>query len=73
MIVVGGAMRAAVDYLAFAEVLAERFRVHVMDRCGHGRSGPHGSDYGMEKECHDLLAVQRATGARLVFGHSYGA
>ncbi len=72
IIVVGGAMRAGIDYLAFAEVLAERFSVHVMDRRGRGASGPLGSDYGIDKECQDLLAVQVATGARLVFGHSYG-
>jgi pimeloyl-ACP methyl ester carboxylesterase len=72
VIVVGGAMRAGLDYLRFAEVLAERFTVHVLDRRGRGASGPLGPDYQIEKECQDLHAVQRATGARLAFGHSYG-
>ena len=72
VIVVGGALRAARDYLPFAEVLARSFTVHVMDRRGRGLSGPQGADYVMEKECEDLLALQRHTGATAVFGHSYG-
>ena len=66
-------MRAAVDYLPFAEVLARQFEVHVIDRRGRGASGPLGPGYGIDKECQDLLAVQAATDARLLFGHSYGA
>ena len=72
LIVVGGAMRAAEDYLALACGLAERYRVHVVDRRGRGLSGPQGPAYGIARECEDLLAVQAATGARVVFGHSYG-
>ena len=72
LIVVGGAMRAAEDYLALACGLAERYRVHVVDRRGRGLSGPQGPEYGIARECEDLLAVQAATGARVVFGHSYG-
>jgi pimeloyl-ACP methyl ester carboxylesterase len=72
VIVVGGSLRAAADYLAFAEVLARAFTVHIIDRRGRGESGPQGEDYSIEKECEDLLAVQLHTGARLGFGHSYG-
>lgn len=72
IIVVGGALRAAADYLPFASALAHRFEVHVIDRRGRGSSGPLGPDYSIEKECEDLLAVQRRTGATRVFGHSYG-
>jgi len=72
VIVVGGSLCAAREYLPFAEVLARSFRVHVMDRRGRGESGPQGADYGIEKECEDLLAIQSKTGARAVFGHSYG-
>lgn len=72
VIVVGGAMRAAEDYLPLARGLAERYRVHVLDRRGRGLSGPQGPHYGIARECEDLLAVQAATGARAVFGHSYG-
>jgi pimeloyl-ACP methyl ester carboxylesterase len=72
LIVVGGALQAADDYLGLARLLGEAFTVHVPDRRGRGGSGPHGEDYSLEKEVHDLLAVQSATGARAVFGHSYG-
>jgi pimeloyl-ACP methyl ester carboxylesterase len=72
LIVVGGAMRAAEDYLALARGLAERYRVHVVDRRGRGLSGPQGPQYGIARECEDLLAVQASTEARVVFGHSYG-
>jgi len=72
LIVVGGALRAAEDYLALARGLAERYCVHVVDRRGRGLSGPQGPRYGIARECEDLLAIQAATGARVVFGHSYG-
>jgi pimeloyl-ACP methyl ester carboxylesterase len=72
LVVVGGALQAAEDYLGLARLLAQSFTVHVTDRRGRGRSGPHGAGYSLESECQDLDAVQQATGARLVFGHSYG-
>jgi len=72
VIVVGGALRAACDYLPFAEVLARSFTVYVMERRGRGASGPQGRAYSIEKECEDLLAVQAETDARAAFGHSYG-
>jgi pimeloyl-ACP methyl ester carboxylesterase len=39
---------------------------------GRGQSGPQGDDYGINSECDDLAAVQAATGAKLLFGHSFG-
>jgi pimeloyl-ACP methyl ester carboxylesterase len=72
VIVVGGTLRTGADYLPLARKLAGTFAVHVMDRRGRGGSGPQGSDYSVEKECDDLLAVQAATGATAIFGHSYG-
>lgn len=72
VIVVGGALRRGRDYRSFARVLSRSFAVHVIDRRGRGASGPQGVDYNIEKECEDLLAVQAATGATAVFGHSYG-
>src|ERR1700690_278415 len=72
IIVVGGSLCTARDYLAFADVLAPSFAVHVVNRRGRGGSGPQGADYAIEKECQDLLAIQSKTGARAVFGHSYG-
>lgn len=72
VIVVGGVLRTAEDYLPFAGGLAQAFEVHVIERRGRGRSGPQGADYGVEKECEDLAAVQAKTGATRAFGHSYG-
>lgn len=71
LIVVGGALKTADDYQTLAEAL-DRFTVHAVDRRGRGESGPQGDGYDIGKEVEDLLAVQNATGARFVFGHSYG-
>src|SRR5262249_16444445 len=72
LIVLGGALRTAEDYLPLASVLARSFTVYVVDRRGRGVSGPQGSQYALGKEVEDLHAVQTETGARLAFGHSYG-
>lgn len=72
LIVLGGALRAGRDYFQFAQSLSEQFTVHVIDRRGRGLSGPLGPEYSIAQECADLLAVQAATGATRLFGHSYG-
>jgi pimeloyl-ACP methyl ester carboxylesterase len=72
LIIVGGALRTGEDYVPLAQELASSFAVHVMDRRGRGGSGPQGPNYSIDKEVDDLLAVQAATGASAVFGHSYG-
>jgi pimeloyl-ACP methyl ester carboxylesterase len=72
VVLVGGVLSTSEDYLPLAHAFAEHFEVHVVDRRGRGASGPQGRDYGIDKECEDLTAVLAATGARLVFGHSYG-
>jgi pimeloyl-ACP methyl ester carboxylesterase len=72
VIVIGGSLSTSRDYLPFAAALARFFPVHVIERRGRGGSGPQGPDYGIHKELQDLLAVQAATGAAAVFGHSYG-
>jgi pimeloyl-ACP methyl ester carboxylesterase len=72
VIVVGGALADGRDYVPFARRLARSFAVRVIDRRGRGASGPQGPDYAVEKEAEDVLAVQSATGAGAVFGHSYG-
>lgn len=72
LIVVGGAWRSGRDYLRLGQALADAYTVHLVDRRGRGRSGPQGSAYGINPEVEDLLAVQRQTGATVVFGHSYG-
>jgi pimeloyl-ACP methyl ester carboxylesterase len=72
IIIVGGVLSTGEDYVRLAEALTRNFAVHVVDRRGRGRSGPQGADYSVEAECEDLLAVQAATSAVMVFGHSYG-
>jgi pimeloyl-ACP methyl ester carboxylesterase len=72
VLVVGGALRSAEDYLPFARTLGDRFAVHVLDRRGRGASGRLGPHYALERECEDLAAALVATRAWRVFGHSYG-
>ena len=40
---------------------------------GPGSSGPLGNHYGIAQEASDIKAVIEATGADVLFGHSYGA
>ncbi|MEU8928184.1 alpha/beta hydrolase [Kitasatospora sp. NPDC048545] len=72
LIVLGGALRTSEDYLPLASALSRSFTVYLLERRGRGASGPQGSQYTLRREVEDLLAVQAETGARLVFGHSYG-
>ena len=72
VIVVPGVLSVAADYSAFARALAAQFTVHTIERRGRGGSGPQGDDYSIAKECEDVAALQLATGASLLVGHSYG-
>jgi pimeloyl-ACP methyl ester carboxylesterase len=72
VIVIPGALSLASDFGGFARALGTGFEVHVLDRRGRGTSGPQGDGYRIDKECDDVLAVQEATGATLLFGHSFG-
>jgi pimeloyl-ACP methyl ester carboxylesterase len=72
LILVPGALTVAADFAPLAQALADRFTVHVVERRGRGASGPQGEDYSISRECEDLRAVRVATGAVLVFGHSFG-
>ncbi|MGH3209728.1 MAG: alpha/beta fold hydrolase [Trebonia sp.] len=72
VIVVPGALAMAADLTAFAALLGERHTVHVVQRRGRGGSGPQGERYGIARECEDVEAVRARTGARLIFGHSFG-
>lgn len=72
VIVVPGVLSVAADYDAFARALAEHFTVNTIERRGRGGSGPQGDDYSIAKECEDVVALQRETGASLLVGHSYG-
>jgi pimeloyl-ACP methyl ester carboxylesterase len=72
VIVVPGAFARAADLAAFADELGSRFTVHVLERRGRGASGDRPDAYSIERECEDVAALQLATGATLVFGHSFG-
>jgi pimeloyl-ACP methyl ester carboxylesterase len=72
VIVIPGALSVAADYAAFGSALAEQFTVHLIERRGRGQSSPQGADYSIRKECEDVLALQRQTGASALVGHSYG-
>lgn len=72
LVIVPGNNRRAHHYADLAALLADSYRVTVLDRRGRGRSGPQGPDYSIDREVEDVLAVMAARGASFVFGHSYG-
>src|SRR5215216_3563526 len=73
LVIMHGGLRASQHYERLASALADQFTVYIPDRRGRGLSGPAGDDYSYLKECEDLAALLKKTGARLVFGHSGGA
>jgi pimeloyl-ACP methyl ester carboxylesterase len=72
VLVIPGVLSIATDYSTFARAMSRHFAVHTIERRGRGHSGPQGDDYSIVKECEDVMAVQAATGAALMVGHSYG-
>ena len=73
LLVVHGGATSSADYEAIGTLLAETRTVFLMDRRGRGLSGPLGNHYGIAQEASDIKAVIEATGADVLFGHSYGA
>jgi pimeloyl-ACP methyl ester carboxylesterase len=73
VILVHGGMLASQHFMKLAGVLSADFTVYVPDRRGRGLSGPHGDDYGVQREVEDLQALIAATGASRIFGLSSGA
>jgi pimeloyl-ACP methyl ester carboxylesterase len=72
LVIVGGVLSDASNYLDLAETLADAYTVHVMERRGRPGSGPQLRGHNIEDECADLIAVATATGSRSAFGHSFG-
>jgi pimeloyl-ACP methyl ester carboxylesterase len=72
LVLVPGALTLASDFLGLARLLAVSHNVAIVQRRGRGGSGPQGPDYSLERECEDLAAVWAASGARFLFGHSFG-
>ncbi|MFI5695778.1 alpha/beta fold hydrolase [Kribbella sp. NPDC051586] len=70
--VVPGNNRRAHHYERLARGLAGVHAVHVVERRGRGASEARAAAYSVETEADDVLAVMERTGARVVFGHSYG-
>jgi pimeloyl-ACP methyl ester carboxylesterase len=78
LVVVHGAMQSAGSQRELAELLADRFTVHLVDRRGRGRSGPYPQPAAdtmrwTDLEVGDLSTVLAATGASAVLGISSGA
>jgi pimeloyl-ACP methyl ester carboxylesterase len=73
VILLHGGMQAAQNYMRLARFLAADFTVCVVDRRGRGLSGPHGTDYSVEREVEDVQAFVAQTGATRIFGLSSGA
>src|SRR5438045_4145054 len=72
LVLVQGTMGTSEEFSQLAEALASSFTVYVPDRRGRGKSGPTGSNYGMQKEIEDLDALLTKIGAHFVFGVSSG-
>jgi pimeloyl-ACP methyl ester carboxylesterase len=72
VVVIPGALSTASDYVAFAQALGEHFTVHILERRGRGLSSPQGDDYSIATECEDVVALQSATCASFLVGHSFG-
>ncbi|TCC34624.1 alpha/beta fold hydrolase [Kribbella sindirgiensis] len=72
VVVIPGVNRRSHHYKQLARGLAGAHTVHVIERRGRGASAARGPSYSVETDADDVLAVLEHTGARAVFGHSYG-
>ncbi|MBW7458134.1 alpha/beta fold hydrolase [Paenibacillus sepulcri] len=73
LVIMHGGLQAAQNFMLLATALSDEFTVYLPDRRGRGLSGPPGENYSIRKECEDLDALLRKTGAHYVFGLSSGA
>src|SRR5262249_3305203 len=72
-ILIHGGMEASQHFMSLAAALSDRFGVYVPDRRGRGLSGPFGEPYSVARDCEDIAALVKETGARNIFGLSSGA
>lgn len=72
VLVVGGALRSGLDYRRFGDALSSSYRVTLLNRRGRPESPAMKADHSIDLEVNDLVAVKAATGAQLVFAHSFG-
>lgn len=73
VVLLHGTAESAQSHMQLAAALADSFTVYVPDRRGRGSSGPHGSEYDIQKDVEDMDALLARTGAHDVFGVSAGA
>jgi pimeloyl-ACP methyl ester carboxylesterase len=73
LIIVHGGMQASQHFMKLAAALADMFTVYLPDRRGRGLSGGFGDEYSVQKDCEDMSALARHTGAHGIFGLSSGA
>lgn len=72
IIVLPGALAVAKDFDRLAIELGRYFTVYTVNRRGRHGSGGQGVNYSVQKEIEDVEVVQQVTGARYMFGHSFG-
>lgn len=74
LIVIHGSLDEGSQWIPFAEALAARFTVHLVDSRGRGLSDDFPADYGPATIVADHRAVLKLAGdGAVLFGHSFGA
>jgi pimeloyl-ACP methyl ester carboxylesterase len=69
-----GGFNSGLDWLPVARLLADRYRLVLVDRRGHGVSDSGSTGHTLDLEVEDLTALFAETGpARAVLAHSFGA
>jgi pimeloyl-ACP methyl ester carboxylesterase len=71
VVLLHGALGWGAQTFAAQYVLADSYRLHVVDRRGYGGS-PHQGEVGWPVDVPDLLALLESLGGAHVLGHSYG-
>ena len=52
--------------------LSDKYTVYILDRRGRNDSGAKGSEYSVQTECEDVMALFKKHNVSFIFGHSYG-
>jgi pimeloyl-ACP methyl ester carboxylesterase len=74
MVLVHGTGADHARWTAVREQLAERYRLHLVDRRGRGLSRDEAPGYAIRREGEDIAAVAEAAGGDVyLVAHSYGA
>jgi pimeloyl-ACP methyl ester carboxylesterase len=71
VVLLHGALGWGAQTFAEQYVLADSYRLHVVDRRGYGAS-PHQGEVGWPVDVPDLLSLLESLGGAHVLGHSYG-